>query len=93
MRNPFYKWFGASIAVVAIVLMSMVLVLLGHGAVIAYPLQILFQVIPLVLYVVLPLVLVVAACRWAAAMLGEIRALRKDLDEIAGTRDREHLPR
>ena len=63
MRDPFWKWLGASIAVVAIVLTLMVLALLGHGAVIAYPLQILFQLLPLLLYLVLPVVLII--CRVA----------------------------
>jgi hypothetical protein len=47
----------------------------------------------LLLYFGIPLFLIVAGWRWAAAMLGEIRAIRRDLDEIAGTRDREHLTR
>jgi uncharacterized membrane protein len=93
MRDPFWKWLGASIAVVAIVLTLMVLALLGHGAVIAYPLQILFQLLPLLLYLVLPVVLIIAAWRWAAAMLGELRAIRRDLDEIAAAGERERQPR
>lgn len=56
----------------------------------ATPLLSLFIV--LLLYVGIPLFLIVAAWRWAAAMLGELRAIRRDLDEMAAS-EREHQRR
>lgn len=39
----------------------------------------------LLLYFGVPVFLVIAGWRWAAGMLGELRAIRKDLDEVAIT--------
>ena len=50
----------------------------------------LLAVFILLLYFGVPVFVIVAAWRWAAAMLSEIRAIRKDLDEIAAASERQH---
>lgn len=97
MRDPFWKWFAPSIAVLAIVLTILVLALLGHGELVAYPLGIIVQfLLPLVmlaLYVGVPLFLIIAAWRWATALLREQRAIRRRLDEIAEALEKPYQPR
>lgn len=86
-----------TIAVLVVLLLLMLSAMLGHdgavGRVVGPVAQVVLPLVMAVLYLGIPLFLVIAAWRWAAAMLHEVRAIRKDLNDVAAALEREQQRR